>query len=509
MSSQLYGNIITPTTPQNAERYPILASHVIVCYSAPNDEKEGERHEQLQLLKPYTQLPDEEDNENKDGSGSEQGDSASDGDISADEKDSEMNNADNPPMGIDLRGICLTLGVHLGPLVRCHLFHCVIGIPAQDLSLLSSHSEAAVVGHPFSEASLERCVVYGGWRYVVYAYPRCAIKFLSCILEGLSENTRNFISPGGDQSKRKSIAHLPSGIKPIRSRQNESFGGRNHPEGTEDDSHMEKSSSLQREFVNRIRKICQVPFSSSDSLSSSAITTIGVFCDNADISITECVIGNTQLGIIIYQGCHGTCIIASQIQSIREIGIYAHGMAGKFTIRQCVIAGCGREALLVSGPREDQIIKVEQQWLIAPDAVKAQYLIQTKELDNLEEMDEEDMEFSARIGKPSFAQHPVVQNCHIFGRVRFQGCVRDGAMADNFIYIPHNADERNFKSEQSTVLDPEMYKKTEKKPKTPAATTISSAYIQPPTFGVKKQWPIHGFTILHEKHTQKATAIEG
>ncbi|CCW65150.1 unnamed protein product [Phytomonas sp. EM1] len=80
-------------------------------------------------------------------------------------------------------------------------------------------------------------------------------------------------------------------------------------------------------------------------------------------------------------------------------------------------------------------------------------------------------------------------------------------MAGNLIYKTADSIASDPASEPAAPVDVEAHWKGIKTPFSPAAPRFE--YIQPPTFGVRKRWPMHGFSVVEAKETPKTATTEG
>lgn len=517
MGSSIYGATVTPMVV-DASRFPVFSSRLVLRTSAAavaaSDNENTSPASPVAPLKHYAQEPDEnedEDDEDEDGNGDDGG-----GDEEKENSSSSRNNNyqedvdDEEDAGsaagggvggkgvpsVTIQGLVFTGGAALEPLTDGLLRHCILGAPS--ILHTDPFTSAAVVrhgttltAHPLTDARVERCVVYGGEKHGVYAFPRSAVAFTSCLIDGPSRSASMLTQ----QTAQRPVRHAPSTLAMLEGKAAQralaaaAEGGEDGGSGGSGDSEQQ-FSAMAAAFTTP---------AAGDTLCE-----VAVFCDDADASFTDCMITHARLGLLLHDRCSGTKLTACDVRCMEEVGVYCYGLAGCAVIRQCTARSCGRECLLVAGPAESQAAAAEAQYReeygIPADTVKKS----GSDDDDGEDGDEEtDDEKGGRKRRPVFAQHPHIRQCVFTGAVRLQGLVGDGACIDNLVFAPRidnsttatsdNNSKKNGFNGTGTLGAAAAARANAAGGEVDAAT--ASSLIQGPNFGVAKTFPQRGFAV--------------
>eukprot|EP00796_Vickermania_ingenoplastis_P000344 gene344-195_t len=395
MASSVYGRAVTPTAVDPVA-FPLLATRLVLKYDMrPEAERDADPRRPLVR---YEQEADEEGEEEADeeGEGEADGERRRDGDGEEEEEDEE-DDAPKTVTTIVLQGLCFLGGLVVEPLTRSLIRHCVFGIPTTVMPNFPITETATVVAKALGEVALENSVIYGGTKYGIYAFPRSRLNVRHCIIDG--PGTTAALLQGANCLR--SVRHLSVlALLEYRTRFRAGLAQTGKQPGSETDRFAH--------FVVPDAVVCDV----------------GVFCDDADVYIQDCIISNTRLGLCLRRLC-------------KEVGVYYYGLSGCARLRQSCISACGRECLLIKGLHEAEVQKELQQYKLAHNVKD----VLADEEEEEPEADEEDaVETGPRprvkTSHPNFAQHPSIRQCTIVGAVRLQCDVRTGALSDNLVFRP-------------------------------------------------------------------------
>lgn len=477
MASSVYSELVTRTRVDAAD-FPVIASKFQILYTAPSEATEPSAGEAMKPLMVYTQEPDEEeDEESDDDQHNDRGRNDPDRGSEDDDDDEEEDAEPKPVVSIAINGLCLLNGVELMPLTRAAIRHCVMGAPS---TLMPTHPityDTTVVAHPLTEAVIERSIIYGGHRHIVYAFPRSMAVFRSCILDGPSLTTSLVQRLG----VRRDVRHKTNAIAilEVKAAQREATASRT----VTTQRLVGAETGELANFVIPAETACEV----------------ALMCDDADLTVEDCMIANTRLGVLMHEACTGLRIVACDVRSVKEVGLYSYGLGGCGKFLQSSIRACGRECVLIEGPTEDVAEATLQEY-------KTLHGIVSTEAEEEEEEEPADDEEEPVKRRPIYAQHPSIRQCTFCGHVRLQGSVRDGAIVDNIV-------EEVMSSRTtlgSATLKVPAITKTEK---TSAAAAVAdnegaANILEGPNFGIRKAWPLRGFQVLKAGERRSAKIVE-
>lgn len=403
MASSVYGKTFTPTEV-DPQSFPVLHTRLVLKYDL-RTEAEKEQDE-IKPLKHYQQEADEDEDD-------EEAEEPNEDPEEVEEENEGAEKRAAPSMCI--QGLCFLYGLVVEPLTRALVQHCVFGVHTSVLKQFPIQDGSTVEAKALCEVRLENCIIYGSRKTGIYAFPRSSLSIRHSIIDG----------PGTSESlietakKLRSVRHLSSlAVLEYRARfraglvmnaSNKGAGGSG------------ESDSLAN-FIIPDTVVCDV----------------GVFCDDADINVQDCIISNTRLGVCLHDSCERAELRAIDIRSCQEVGLYFFGTSGCARVSQSYVSACGRECLLIKGLHPTETQKALEAYKIEHNI---QNLTAEEEAENEEEPEDEENDAAGpqprlKTNHPLFAQHPCVKNCSFIGGVRVQGDVRLGAVGDNFVYRP-------------------------------------------------------------------------
>lgn len=77
---------------------------------------------------------------------------------------------------------------------------------------------------------------------------------------------------------------------------------------------------------------------------------VGVYIDDGDVVINNCVLTSFRLGCVLHDSCGKCHVNQCAIENSKEIGLMCVGLAGVATVTKNVIRRCGQLTLMLSGP---------------------------------------------------------------------------------------------------------------------------------------------------------------
>lgn len=455
MASSVYGTTITPTKV-DASMYPVLATRLVLKYDYRSaEEKEADPRKPL---KHYVQLPDddeEERDEDGEGGGEDDGDEddqrrsggrggeeEDDGDEEGEEEEEDTWRSRRAPT-ITIQGICLLGGLVVEPLTRSLVRHCVLGIPTTVMRDFPITERITVEAKALGEVTLRNCIIYGGTAYGIYAYPRSAINVQQCIIDG--PGTTEVLLQGGD--RLRSVRHLSSlALLEYRTRMRAgggSGGGGGMGGASASRLYGEKGRPEDYGMGGGGADGAVIESMANFVIPSTVVCDVGIFCDDADIEVVDCMISNTRLGICFHDACEHCLVTAVDVRCCKEVGIFYFGASGCARLIQSCIACCGRECILVKGLHEAEVREKEREYKIEHHIVDKLPSADGQEEDDEEEDEDEEGEGDVvgprsrvKTKHPVFAQHPSIKKCSVKGGVRLQGEIRTGAIVDNLVFRP-------------------------------------------------------------------------
>ncbi|KAF5222376.1 hypothetical protein ECC02_004657 [Trypanosoma cruzi] len=380
---------VTPTTT-DATHFPVFEGKLILRSTAPFT-PQGER-KTVNPIKQYDPREDDEEDEEQEKEAEEE------------EEENDTQKETVKRSRLELQGFSFLEGAVFEPLSRATVRHCVFGrseveekankTQGSDVPLPSPLLETTVTAHPLTEVQVEFCVIYGNQKHGIYAFPRCALRFHSSMIIGpqfgVVHETQDFWSRAA--------------------------------------RHAQKNTSSQS--VPRSRRPLQ-----QAKIPEKTLCAVGVYLDDADVSIQDVFVAQSHVGILLVNGCRGTSVIASRVESISSVGILFSGEDGAAKIKCSAVRWCGRECLLVKGPVPPLPPDPSLLMDIIHDAFQDAEAGKGEEQEEEEEEEEEDTAARALSRVPIPTQHPILRGNAFDGSVRLEGDVSSAAMCDNVIYV--------------------------------------------------------------------------
>lgn len=357
-----------------------------------------------------------------------------------------------------------------------------------------------VVCHSLTEVRLERCIIYGGCDAAVYVYPRGAPQLCSCVLEGPStestsleamahaarvrrQHRRDVFTLSLSSSSSSGATGVGGGVSALALLEARAQRRREEAAATSM-SRTEYKHNTMKEYGSRgadgkggnagasrtaswttMGTLRMTPLSRVTA-PAQPHTAVALYCDDGDVRLHNCVLGQTRLGLVLRDACVGTRVMSCAVAGVTEVGLCCCGIAGAARVGQCELRRCGWDCVLIKGPTEAGVTEAERAFQARHAASQGDTRLDGGDVaegdDTSEAEDEEDEttdwvtrarrrrerqsidffnnsssgEGGGRRVMPVFAQHPVIRDCRVVGAVRFQGMVRDGAMCDNVVYEP-------------------------------------------------------------------------
>ncbi|RHW71314.1 hypothetical protein DPX39_070019100 [Trypanosoma brucei equiperdum] len=392
---------VTPTAP-DPQLFPVIEGRLIVRHSRPfvSVDEDAEIPEGLQGIKHY------DDEQDRVADGDEEEENADDAPEGSTEEAEMVHKAkDNH---LEMQGLCFFGGIELNPLTRSTFRHCVFGDYALQRKDPLATTEAVetttcqpsteppvlptVVAHPLSEVLIEFCIIYGSAKQALYAYPRCSLQIHTSMILGPVEGTPTTYTADQFRAAR----------------------------------HAQQSPLFR--LKNRWKKVVSQP-----KIPTKAMCNVALYLDDADVSVRDCFIAHTDIGVMLVDGCAGTELKFLRLESHSTVGILFTGECGAAKVKCCAIRWCGRECILVKGrvpPIPPDAEAVER---VACE--RAQREAEENENEEVEEEGEEEEDADVPRPPPIPAQHPSLQKNALEGTVRLEGDVSCGTMCDNVIYM--------------------------------------------------------------------------
>ena len=191
------------------------------------------------------------------------------------------------PSILTVKNLTFTNGCIVEGLAKGDILDCTFGV--QTGEVVVDHCAAT---HALSGAEFVRCKFFGSKRSAVYNFPFSRTKFTDCTIRGTTRPP----PAGSTDQKRQKRGYIPPPPPPPTA-----------PQKTECD--------------------------------------VGIYNDNAEVTIANCSISNFDVGVLFNDACKGCSVIASKVSEIATVG-YLVSSGGCPKLSKCQALLCGRECFV-------------------------------------------------------------------------------------------------------------------------------------------------------------------